>query len=295
MSSQAPHEPKAVATVMLKGGTTKSTVTANTAEALGRAGYNVLTVDTDPNGHLTANLGYSDLYYDGDIDLGDIILSEGSATPGDAIQPTDLGFDLLPASVALESVESRLKNEMQPSLCLKQQLVDPLLGDQYDYILMDTHSSRNALVNNAVVAAPNLLLPLIPEQGINSGLSRTQERIINPLKQKIALDILAMVPNKLSQRIDHQNEDRRLIERICRSDSLSEYLPQFAHVRPETFDAIDADEWHGSLPKPGLRKDSDLNDSFKQNETLGMFNPENTQLEAFDELAEIVVQGEVSQ
>ncbi|KAB1193217.1 AAA family ATPase [Haloferax sp. MBLA0076] len=295
MSPQEPHEPKAVATVMLKGGTTKSTITANTAEALGRAGYDVLTVDTDPNGHLTANLGYSDLYYDGDIDLGDIILSEGNAAPSDAIQSTNLGFDLLPASVALESVETRLKNEMQPSLCLKQRLVDPLLGDRYDYILMDTHSSRNALVNNAVVAAPNLLLPLIPEQGINSGLSRTQERIINPLKQKIDLKILAMVPNKLSQRIDHKNEDRRLIERICRSDSLSEYLPQFAHVKPETFDAIDADERRGSLPKPGLRKDSDLNDSFKQNKTLGAFNPENTQLEAFDELAEIVVQGEVSQ
>lgn len=295
MSPQAPHEPKAVATVMLKGGTTKSTVTANTAEALGRAGYDVLTVDTDPNGHLTANLGYSDLYYNGDIDLGDIILSEGTATPNDVIQSTDLGFDLLPANVALESVESRLKNEMQPSLCLKQRLVDPLLSDAYDYILLDTHSSRNALVNNAVVAAPNLIIPLIPEQGINSGLSRTQERIINPLKQKINLEILAMVPNKLSQRIDHQNEDRQLIERICRSELLSEYIPEFAYIRPEIFDAIDANEWDGSLPKPGLRKDADLNDSFKQNKTLGVFNPENTQLEAFNELAEIVVQGEISQ
>lgn len=287
--------PKGVATVMLKGGTTKSTITANTAEALGRAGYKVLAVDTDPNGHLTTNLGFEDQYTNTRIDIGDVILSGGSATPDDVIYSTDLGFDILPASVALENVESRLKDEMQPSLCMKQQLVDPLLGDRYDFILFDTHSSRNALTNNAVVAAPNLILPLIPENGITNGLSRTQERIIRPLREKLDLEILALVPNKLSRRIDHQNEDRTLIERVCRSDSLSEYVPEFAYVPPETLDTIDAGEWNGCLPKPGLRQDADLNNCFKENETLGAFNPENPQLEAFDKLAEIVVRGEVRQ
>lgn len=293
MSPPSSSGPKAVATVMLKGGTSKSTVTANTAEALGRAGNNVLAVDTDPNGHLTENLGFGDVYYDSDVDLGDIILSAGTATPEEAIHPTGLGFDLFPASVALESVETRLKDEMQPSLCLKQRLVDPLLGEEYDYIIIDTHSSRNALVNNAVVAAPNLLLPVIPEQGITSGLSRTRERIITPLQEKLGLDILALVPNKLSQRIDYRNEDRALIERICRSDSLSQYVPQFAYIKSATLDAIDRGDWEADLPKPGLRKDADLNDSFKQDKTLGAYNPENPQLEAFDELAKIVVHGEV--
>lgn len=294
MSPPSSSGPKAVATVMLKGGTSKSTVTANTAEALGRAGHDILVVDTDPNGHLTENLGFGNIYYDSDVDLGDIILSTGTAAPKEAIHSTDFGFDLFPASVALESVESRLKDEMQPSLCLKQRLVDPLLGDQYDYILLDTHSSRNALVNNAVVAAPNLLLPLIPEQGITSGLSRTRERIVNPLKEKLGLNILALVPNKLSQRIDHRNEDRALIERICRSEPLSQYVPQFAYIEPAIFDAIDSGDWEADLPKPGLRKDADLNDSFKHDQTLGAYDPENPHVEAFDELADIIVRGEVS-
>ena len=293
--TQSDVVPRAVATVMLKGGTTKSTITANTAEALGRAGYDVLAIDTDPNGHLTTNLGFEEQYTDARRDIGDVILSGGSATPGDVIYSTDLGFDILPASVALESVESRLKDEMQPSLCMKQQLVDPLLGNRYDFILFDTHSSRNALTNNAVVAAPNLILPLIPENGTTNGLSRTQERIIRPLQEKLDLEILALVPNKLSQRIDHQNEDRALLERVCRSESLSEYVPEFAYLPPETFDAIDAGEWDGCLPKPGLRKDADLNDCFKENKTLSSFNPENPQLAAFDELADIVVRGEVHQ
>ena len=293
MNDQPGVVPRAISTIMLKGGTTKSTITANTAEALGRAEHDVLAVDTDPNGHLSTNLGFEEQYSNSDLDLGDVILSGGSAAPHDLIYSTDLGFDLLPASATLESVESRLKDEMQPSLCLKQRLVEPLLGQHYDFILFDTHSSRNMLTNNAVVAAPNLVLPLIPEHGINNGLTRTQERIIQPLQEKLDLQILALVPNKLSQRIDHQNEDRHLIERVCRSDALSAYLPSFAYLSPETLDAIDRGEFDGSLPKPGLRKDADLNDSFKEEQTLGAFNPKNSQLEAFDELAEIIIRGEV--
>lgn len=285
--------PRAVSTVMLKGGTTKSTITANTAEALGRAGYDVLAVGCDPNGHLTENLGYGDLYQDAEVDLGDVILSGGNATPSDIIVDTGLGFDLVPESTALESVETQLKDEMQPSQMLKTNLVDPLLGDVYDYVLIDTHSSRNALVNNSVVAAPNILIPLIPEQGVYSGLSRTRERIIEPLKDRIGLEILALVPNRLSQRIDHHNRDREMIERICTSDTLSQLVPNFAYISPDDLEAIDEGEWSGSLPKPRLRKDADFNDSFNENKTLGAYNPENEQLGAFDELAEIIVRGEV--
>lgn len=283
--------PRAVSTVMLKGGTTKSTITANTAEALARADHDVLAIGFDPNGHLTENLGYGDYYYDGEVDVGDVILSSGNAMPSDIIVDTDLGFDLVPETTALESVESRLKDEMQPSLMLKQNFVDPLLGEAYDYIIIDTHSSRNTLVNNAVVAAPNLFIPLIPEQGVYSGLSRTRERIIEPLRERIGLQILALVPNRLSQRIDHQNRDRELIERICSSDALSQFVPNFAHIDPDDLRRIDEGEWEGPLPKPRLRKDADFNDSFTESKTLGAYNPENQQLEAFDELADIVVRG----
>lgn len=293
MAEPPTPEPRAVSTVFLKGGTTKSTITANTAEALARAGHDVLAIGFDPNGHLTENLGYGDLYHDAEVDVGDVILSDGNATPSDIIVDTGLGFDLVPESTALESVESSLKSEMQPSLALKQHLVDPLLGDRYDYIIVDTHSSRNTLVNNAVVAAPNLLLPLIPEQGVYSGLSRTRERIIEPLQERIGLEILALVPNRLSQRIDHHNRDRELIERICSSDALSQFVPNFAYIDPADLQAIDDGEWEGSLPKPRLRKDADMNDSFRENKTLGAYNPDNPQLDAFDELAEIVVRGEV--
>jgi len=282
--------PRAVSTVMLKGGTTKSTITANTAEALGRAGYDTLAVDTDPNGHLSMNLGYGEHYHNADADLGDVILSQGDATPADVIHDTDLGFDLLPATESLEAVKSGLDDELQPSLCLKQELVEPLLGDSYDYILVDTDSSRDVLVNNAVVAAPEVILPLVPQQGIMNGLTRTRERIIEPLRDRIGLEVLAAVPNKLRQRIDHQTSDRELVESLCRSDHLSKRVPEFAWVSPADFDAIDAGE-DVDIPKPGIRFDQDIDDAFSQDMTLGAYNPENQQLNYFDELGEIVANG----
>jgi len=279
---------------MLKGGTTKSTVTANTAEALARAGQDVLAIDTDPNGHMSSNLGYEDEYQSATADLGDVILSAGDADPADIIYDTGLGFDFIPSSTALETVESNLDDEIQPSLRLKKTLVEPLLGTEYDYILIDTHSTRNKLVNNAVVAAPNLLIPLIPEQGIYSGLSRTRERIIAPLKEQLGLQILALTPNRISQRIDYQTNDRELIERLCRSDSLATHVPNFGYVDPATLDALDdPDRDVSPLPKPGIRKETAINEAFRQNQTLGAYDPENAQLACFDELAEIVMHGEV--
>ena len=293
MPANSVAESRAVSTVMLKGGTTKSTITANTAEALGRAGHEVLVIDTDPNGHLTANVGLGELYYEAQYDLGDVILLTGTAEPREVVQATNLGFDVLPSNVALETIETRLKDEVQPSLCLKKRLIDPLLATGYDYILIDTHSSRNTLVNNAVVAAPNLLLPVTPEHGITSGLTRTHERIIHPLREQLNLEVLAVVPNKLSQRIDHRTRDRVLIERICCDEGLAQYVPQFAYIGREGLDAIDAGQYD-ELPKPGIRKDADLSDSFEHHKTLGAYNPTNFQLQAFDELAAIIERGEVA-
>jgi chromosome partitioning protein len=148
------------------------------------------------------------------------------------------------------------------------------------------------LVNNAVVAAPEVILPLVPEQGIMNGLTRTRERIIDPLRDRIGLEVLAVAPNRLRQRIDHQTSDRKLIESVCRSDHLSKRVPNFAWVDPETFDAIEAGE-SVDIPKPGIRFDQNINDAFEDDQTLGAYNPENEQLAHFDELAEIVATGGV--
>jgi chromosome partitioning protein len=282
----------AVAFTLLKGGVTKTSIAINTTQAVADRGDDVLLVDLDTNGNATYYLGYGERYENADLDIGDVILESGEATPGDVIIETEFGFDLLPSSSGLERVEREISQEMMPSATLSSGLVDPLLGDHYDYIFIDTPADRGQLLNNAAVASLNLILPVIPEEGVTNGLQNTIDRVIKPLRKKRDLSVMAIVPNRLSKRLDHQTADRELLEPLCRSDNLSEYLPDFAYLSPEEWDALDAGEI-SPLPKPGIREARAVSKAFRNDQTLAVFDPDNDQLQYFDQLAEIVEQGGV--
>jgi chromosome partitioning protein len=137
------------------------------------------------------------------------------------------------------------------------------------------------------------MIPVIPEEGVVNGLHNIIDRVVEPLRKRRDLEILAIVPNRLSQRIDHQNEDRMLLEALCRNETFADYVPDFAYLAPETWDAIDAGDV-SPLPKPGIREDADINKALRAHETLATYNPANEQLACFDELASIIETGGVS-
>src|SRR4051794_32367592 len=51
-----------------KGGVGKTFISSGIAQALAEAGHRVLLVDYDPQGHLTAELGFEDLMYEDDVE-----------------------------------------------------------------------------------------------------------------------------------------------------------------------------------------------------------------------------------
>lgn len=285
-------ESKAVAVTLLKGGVTKTSVCLNTAQADADRGRDVAVVDLDTNGNATHYLGYEDHYTDASLTLGDVLLSNEDGTPDDLVIETGLGFDLFPASTSLESLASNLSNEPIPSEVLLENLVEPLLGDRYDRIYIDTPADRGLLLNNAAVASLNLLLPVTPEEGVVNGLRNTINRVVKPLSKRRDLTLLGIVPNKLSTRIDQQTADRRLLEPLCRSDYMSQYLPEFAYIAPETWDAIDDGEL-AKLPKPAIRSTPNIGKAFGANETLRHYAPDDDQLQYFDHLVDIVDNGGV--
>jgi len=255
-----------------------------------------LYADLDPNGHATNGLGF-EAAYNGEINLGDVIL-EGNATPHDLIRSTDYGFDLLPSSNTLEDVEKDLGRAMQGSARIKSKIVDPLLGDEYDFIVFDCPAYPGMLNNNALVATGNVVIPIEPGSSAIGGYKRTMERLIEPAREYIDVDVLAVVPNKLSDRIDQQTEDRELLENLNTAtyevnpgQSLQEAIPNFARIRADEFDAIDAGEM--APPKPGIRHRSALSRSLQQNQPLQDYDPDNDQIDFYEELAEIVAVGGV--
>jgi chromosome partitioning protein len=145
-----------------KGGTGKTTTTINLGAALAEQGQRVLLVDFDPQGNLTQALGlrpgdlehtaYSAIKY---------FLTRYEPQLDLAIQSTDSGVDLVPASARLNLANDELAVAMQREYVL-QKLLAPI-APRYDFILIDTLPYLGVLVVNALVAAQEIIIPLQAE------------------------------------------------------------------------------------------------------------------------------------
>lgn len=279
--------PRAVSVSLLKGGVGKSTIAINLSERLAAKDHNVLFIDLDPNGHASVGLGFKDVYQEGD-DIGDVILDDGDADPSDVILETGFGFDILPSTKRLETVENMLRSSSFPDVRVRQNIVEPLLGDEYDYIVTDSPAYRGKLADNALVATQNLMVPLTPGSESLAGFERTAERQLSPLREQIGLDILAIVPNRLSNRIDQRNDDRELVQSL--NEDFTQYVPEFARITEDEFEQIDNGQMR-PLPKPGIRERNAVSKSFSEKKPLAHYDPDNDQINHFNTLAEIVING----
>ena len=308
--------PRAVSFAMLKGGFGKSICANTLGGVLGDRGHNVLVADLDPAGHLSTGLGYYTREDEDKTDLGDVLLND--ADPQEIIKSPGYGFDFIPA-LNLERVNDDLAREdvFASDMKLKNELVDVLLGNDYDYILFDVPGSRNKLVNNAVVGAPNAILPLMPAPEALNGLRETSKKLVMDIRQAFDFEILATIPNNLSQRIDQRTKDRDLLESMNTDPTfaayleagrraswegsqpelhdgvdveevLDEHIPSFARITAEQWEQIDNGDLH---LKPGIRHSSEFGDAYEERQPLTAYNPENPQLEHFETLADIVENG----
>jgi chromosome partitioning protein len=285
---------RAVSVNILKGGVGKSAISMNLADRLAARGHDVLYLDLDPNGHVTYGLGYDDVYQDREHDLSDVILDNPTKDPDDVIYETDWGFDFIPASVRLEDLDTQLKNAAHSSQRLHSQLLTPLMEtNQYDYCVMDGGGERSKVADNAFFAAKQSIIPIEPGAECLSGFKRTWQRIVKPLREYQPFEILAIVPNKLSQRIDHHNGDRELIEYLNTSEQFADKIPNFARILPEELERIDTGE-RRPLPKPGIRQDTHFSKAYKEGMPVAHLNPESRTIEHLDELAAIVENGGVT-
>lgn len=310
------EEPRAVCLPMLKGGFGKSIFANTLGGVLGDfREYRVLVGDLDPAGHLSTGLGYYQRQNEDAIDLGDVLLDD--ADPEEIIKHPGYGFDFLP-SLNLEEVTEDLSRDsiIASDMKLKQEFVDPLLGEVYDYILFDLPGSRNKLINNAVVAAPNAILPLKPKPEALNGLRETSMKLIGEIRKHIDFEILAVVPNDLQRRIDQQTKDRWLLESMNTDEHFAAYLmagrggdpntgelpvgmtveevidahvPPFARLRAEDWAAIDAGEM--TPPKVPIRHAGEFGDAYVERKPVTASAPDCDQLEHFGTLADIIENG----
>ena len=131
----------------VKGGTGKSTLTAQFVMRASMMGLNVLAVDLDGQGHLTVNLDILDghelptIY---DVLINDLALS-------DAIINVAPGLDLVPANLGLCNIEIPLNNKPRREYRLAEAIAK--ISDRYDLIVADTNPAASILNCSMLVAA----------------------------------------------------------------------------------------------------------------------------------------------
>jgi chromosome partitioning protein len=131
----------------VKGGTGKSTLTAQYVMRAAMMGYNVLAIDLDGQGHLTVNLDVLDAHerptiYD--VLIKDLPMAE-------AIMNVAPGLDLVPANLGLCNIEIPLNQKTRREYRLGEAIAK--VADRYDLIVADTNPAASILNGSMLVAS----------------------------------------------------------------------------------------------------------------------------------------------
>ncbi len=197
-----------IAVLNQKGGVGKTTTVANTAAALAAAGKKVVTIDFDPQAHLTIHFGIEPQ----NIISGSYRVLTQSAQFQTEIMMVRPNLWLLPANIDLVGAESELVSVVGRETILREAI--EACEEKFDYCMIDCAPSLGLLTLNALAAAEEVLIPLQPHflalQGFGKLLQTIElvNRRINPnLKVKGILlcmyDSRASLPKEVKTDIEN--------------------------------------------------------------------------------------------
>ena len=138
-----------------KRGVGKTTTSINLAAAFALMGHKTLLIDLDPQANSTVTFVDRSEQKLSVFDL----LENPDAKFDEIVQPTSIiNLSLLPASISLAKLESKLVGEIDGHFRLKDKL--DTFKYKFDYVIIDTPPTLGLITINAFVAATHLIIPI---------------------------------------------------------------------------------------------------------------------------------------
>ena len=141
-----------------KGGTGKTSLSVSYAHRLAELGYSVLLLDLDSQGHATKCLGYEGEACE--TTLYEVLVKKAGIMEA-RIETALSELHLVPSNLRMATVDLALMPLANRENRLKKALA--AVEGEYEYIVMDAPPSFGLLNLNAIVAADDLFVPVLPD------------------------------------------------------------------------------------------------------------------------------------
>ena len=204
-----------------KGGVGKTTTTVNLAAGLAKVGQRVLMVDLDPQGNASTALGIADRH-SGTPSSYEVLLGEIPLRQAIRQSPHSERLFCVPATIDLAGAEIELVSMVARENRLRNALTE-LDDTDFDYVFIDCPPSLGLLTLNALVAAPEVLIPIQCEYYALEGVSQLMKNIemvkahLNPAL-RVSTVVLTMYDGRTKLADQVASEVRRFFgDRVLRT------------------------------------------------------------------------------